>query len=318
MAGRRILDAAKLIQAARSVVKQHVALRSEQLERYNKTSTLAKQAKTQSDRVLLTVQAAAALAKRLSDDDNADQYGNAAPSARAEERPPTETPTSDGKGSNVRHQRPARPASVDDDAPTIHQNVDGESRNGVEKAMGQGLNDEKRDGQVLSSKPRSNINGPDEVANGIDLDVFRTRRVSQMLGRQNNAEDTKYSRSNESLASSTAGSTAASGTTAEHISLDQSVHQGPSEMRQSRVPATRIGRLWQYGGLATSMALGAIGESLRRATGGPSEGSLMLNPANMERLVARLSRMRGAALKLGQMISFQGRHARDLCAFDRR
>lgn len=56
------------------------------------------------------------------------------------------------------------------------------------------------------------------------------------------------------------------------------------------------------------MALGAVGESLRRATGGSdvAGGSLMLSPANMERLVAKLSRMRGAALKLGQMMSFQG------------
>ena len=56
------------------------------------------------------------------------------------------------------------------------------------------------------------------------------------------------------------------------------------------------------------MTLGAVGESFRRATGGggDSSGSLMLSARNMERLVAKLSRMRGAALKLGQMISFQG------------
>lgn len=56
------------------------------------------------------------------------------------------------------------------------------------------------------------------------------------------------------------------------------------------------------------MAFGAVGESLRRATGGRGEagGSLMLSAGNMERLVAKLSRMRGAALKLGQMMSFQG------------
>ena len=56
------------------------------------------------------------------------------------------------------------------------------------------------------------------------------------------------------------------------------------------------------------MTFGAVGESLRRATrgGGDSSGSLMLSAGNMERLVAKLSRMRGAALKLGQMISFQG------------
>jgi aarF domain-containing kinase len=55
------------------------------------------------------------------------------------------------------------------------------------------------------------------------------------------------------------------------------------------------------------MALGAVGESLRRVTGtaAATGGSLMLSPGNLEILVAKLSRMRGAALKLGQMISFQ-------------
>lgn len=64
-------------------------------------------------------------------------------------------------------------------------------------------------------------------------------------------------------------------------------------MRESRVPSSRMGRLFEYGGLAASMAFGAA-----------SSGN-MLSPANMERLVAKLSKMRGAALKLGQMISFQ-------------
>lgn len=56
------------------------------------------------------------------------------------------------------------------------------------------------------------------------------------------------------------------------------------------------------------MTFGAVGESLRRAigSGGETGGSLMLSAGNMERLVAKLSRMRGAALKLGQMMSFQG------------
>lgn len=55
------------------------------------------------------------------------------------------------------------------------------------------------------------------------------------------------------------------------------------------------------------MAFGAVGESIRRVAGGGIPGSsLMLSPSNMERLVSKLSRMRGAALKLGQMISFQG------------
>jgi aarF domain-containing kinase len=79
-------------------------------------------------------------------------------------------------------------------------------------------------------------------------------------------------------------------------------------LRESKVPSSRFGRLWQYAGLGTSMALGAVGESLRRVTGtaAATGGSLMLSPGNLEILVAKLSRMRGAALKLGQMISFQG------------
>jgi aarF domain-containing kinase len=79
-------------------------------------------------------------------------------------------------------------------------------------------------------------------------------------------------------------------------------------MLESRVPSSRLGRIWQYGGLATSMAFGAFGESFRRATGTAdgSNGSIMFSAGNMERLVAKLSKMRGAALKMGQMMSFQG------------
>lgn len=79
------------------------------------------------------------------------------------------------------------------------------------------------------------------------------------------------------------------------------------ELRESRVPSSRFGRIWQYAGLGTSMAFGAVGEGLRRVTGtaAATGGSLMLSPGNLEILVAKLSRMRGAALKLGQIISFQ-------------
>lgn len=77
------------------------------------------------------------------------------------------------------------------------------------------------------------------------------------------------------------------------------------ELKESKVPSSRFGRIWNYSGLAAGMFAGAVSESFNRATGGGGQGSLMLSPANMERLVAKLSRMRGAALKLGQMMSFQ-------------
>ena len=68
MAGRRLLDLAKLVNASRNVAKQHIELRAKQLDVYDKTSTLTKAVKHQTDRVTLTAQAAAALVKRLNEE----------------------------------------------------------------------------------------------------------------------------------------------------------------------------------------------------------------------------------------------------------
>ncbi|KAI1262429.1 ABC1-domain-containing protein [Xylariaceae sp. FL1019] len=76
-------------------------------------------------------------------------------------------------------------------------------------------------------------------------------------------------------------------------------------LRESKVPATRLSRIWNYSGLAAGMLGGALTEGLSRGFGGGGQGSVMLSAGNMERLVAKLSRMRGAALKIGQMMSFQ-------------
>ncbi|EIW71750.1 hypothetical protein TREMEDRAFT_21225, partial [Tremella mesenterica DSM 1558] len=82
----------------------------------------------------------------------------------------------------------------------------------------------------------------------------------------------------------------------------------PILLRASKVPSSRLGRLFHYGSLAASLSLGAASESLRRSTGGSSEGSVFMSDANIRRLVASLSRMRGAALKLGQFMSIQDNH----------
>jgi predicted unusual protein kinase regulating ubiquinone biosynthesis (AarF/ABC1/UbiB family) len=61
-------------------------------------------------------------------------------------------------------------------------------------------------------------------------------------------------------------------------------------------------------GLAASLGYGAASEFLRRTSSSGTEepSSLMMNEANVKRLVNKLSRMRGAALKLGQFMSIQG------------
>ncbi|KAK9449613.1 ABC1 family-domain-containing protein [Limtongia smithiae] len=77
-------------------------------------------------------------------------------------------------------------------------------------------------------------------------------------------------------------------------------------MTESPVPSTRIGRMFHYGSIVTGMGIGALREGVRRLGDGEAkEGSLIMNPANLEMLVGKLSRMRGAALKFGQMLSFQ-------------
>ncbi|KAF8122955.1 hypothetical protein EV363DRAFT_1404361 [Boletus edulis] len=76
----------------------------------------------------------------------------------------------------------------------------------------------------------------------------------------------------------------------------------------SKVPSSRIGRLFHYGGLAASLGYGAASEIIRRSTttsDDRQQGSLMLTEANINRLVSKLSQMRGAALKLGQFMSIQ-------------
>ncbi|KAI9014592.1 ABC1 family-domain-containing protein [Phycomyces nitens] len=79
-------------------------------------------------------------------------------------------------------------------------------------------------------------------------------------------------------------------------------------LKEARIPTSRAGRMWHYGTLATGLGLGAISESVKRATGISSnnQGSVMLSEKNVDRLVEKLSRMRGAALKMGQMLSIQG------------
>lgn len=67
MAGKRLLDAAKLFNAGRSIAKQHFGLRREQWEVYSQTSSLAKAVKSQTDKFTVTAGAAYELARRFNE-----------------------------------------------------------------------------------------------------------------------------------------------------------------------------------------------------------------------------------------------------------
>mgnify|MGYP001171070031 CR=1 FL=1 len=84
--------------------------------------------------------------------------------------------------------------------------------------------------------------------------------------------------------------------------------------KAQKVPSTRLARVATFGGLGFSLGLGTLAEASRRALGtskagknGNSklDGSVVLTDANAERIVQTLCRVRGAALKIGQMLSIQ-------------
>jgi predicted unusual protein kinase regulating ubiquinone biosynthesis (AarF/ABC1/UbiB family) len=81
----------------------------------------------------------------------------------------------------------------------------------------------------------------------------------------------------------------------------------PRSQRHRSVPSSRLARFGAMGGLATGlagdMAMGA-GRALARGER-PRLDTLLLTPASMERIADRLSQMRGAAMKLGQLMSME-------------
>jgi predicted unusual protein kinase regulating ubiquinone biosynthesis (AarF/ABC1/UbiB family) len=78
--------------------------------------------------------------------------------------------------------------------------------------------------------------------------------------------------------------------------------------RPRTVPSSRLSRLAGFGRLAGGIAGNVIGGGAREMLKGqrPDLPSLLLNPANAKRLADELARLRGAAMKLGQLISMDG------------
>ncbi|WP_211277390.1 ABC1 kinase family protein [Erythrobacter donghaensis] len=75
--------------------------------------------------------------------------------------------------------------------------------------------------------------------------------------------------------------------------------------RQRAVPSGRIARFGTFGRLVGGVASGMVAEGARRLASGEgiSARDLILTPGNVQRMTDRLSHLRGAAMKMGQMIS---------------
>jgi aarF domain-containing kinase len=286
--GQALLDAISLASASRNIASQHVHLRTAQWNRFRRSSGAAQEVEQQISQVLDGARAAFALAKRFLEEET-DTWKNGDEAWKSYSTPPT-------------------------------SNVPGQ---GLEE---QRIKSERTPDQTVATSLENELD-LDQPPPGINLNVFHSKKVARSLGQKTlgglhpldpRNKPSRYAAENfpaadvvnEPMHQDPVSTYSAPEETVQQIDTVVSEElpdtpSNPFHMRESRVPSTRVGRLWQYAGLGTSMAFGAIGESFRRATGGPSDGSLMLSPKNMERLVAKLSRMRGAALKLGQMISFQ-------------
>lgn len=91
--------------------------------------------------------------------------------------------------------------------------------------------------------------------------------------------------------------------------------------RTRTVPSSPLARVFGFGQLAAGLAMGTVAEAVRQSVrggdgqaGGSGAGGderrssvkqYVASDANAERLAETLCRMRGAALKLGQMLSIQ-------------
>lgn len=78
--------------------------------------------------------------------------------------------------------------------------------------------------------------------------------------------------------------------------------------KQRKVPSSRVARLASFGGLFAGLGLGTVSELTKGALGlggttDPKEA--LFSPHNAERIVDTLCKVRGAALKLGQILSIQ-------------
>ncbi|EAW08678.1 protein kinase COQ8 [Aspergillus clavatus NRRL 1] len=364
MSGKRLLDAIQFFDVAKSVATKHLVLRQRQLDVFTRTSSLTKGIQRQTEGLILTAQAAAALAKR---------FNEASPPQSAPPQTQTSTTPEPHAGTNSvplspdeakKAQRQAEfqiPSSAaehtgSDSASPLNvskqqdvfyrpsrESTPGlsglprvklpKTANNTEVNFDKAVNADVFHSPIDTERPVSEVatatdrqDVPDEVMK----DIFHSPRVARMLSQKPATSMNRADRrlqgpsaalSNTDTASAPTekskqagkedmekiGASIAEDVTLEDQQLAAELNRGDTYMMtESRVPSSRLGRLWQYGGLATSMAFGAVGESLRRVTGSQQDtGSLMFSAGNMERLVAKLSKMRGAALKLGQMLSFQ-------------
>lgn len=88
------------------------------------------------------------------------------------------------------------------------------------------------------------------------------------------------------------------------IRFEDFAHKKNDEWIERAVPSTPMARIFGFGSLAAKVLVGTAAEAAR-TMGQPRDKPAFATEANTAKLVETLCTMRGAALKLGQMMSIQ-------------
>jgi predicted unusual protein kinase regulating ubiquinone biosynthesis (AarF/ABC1/UbiB family) len=82
----------------------------------------------------------------------------------------------------------------------------------------------------------------------------------------------------------------------------------PAPSKGRAVPSGRFSRLASFGSMASGVAGGMLVDGARQLATGkrPTMGDLLLTPANALKVTQQLAHLRGAAMKLGQLMSMDG------------
>lgn len=83
----------------------------------------------------------------------------------------------------------------------------------------------------------------------------------------------------------------------EPVSCKSKIFQLSSSAKQRKVPASRVSRMMSFGSLAAGLGIGTAAEYARRTLGigdsSSNSGDLFMTPANMDRIVDTLCKVRG-------------------------
>lgn len=230
MAGKRLIDAAKFLNASTSVAKQHLLQRQQQWDVYNRTSSLAKAVNSQTDRVTVTAQAVFQLAKRLNESGPSWRQEESETTEAARHGEPVTMQDAYAAKEDVDSGRWAGPSSTPEvrgspdtrtglTGGTTHDQVEHLSAGGQDTfTQRQEFNHpdlsslirpqlpkhvlETSDVEMPSSTPSLNQDvypGPsqiseDMISDGIDVNILSTPRVSQMLGKKGSALKNPYTK----------------------------------------------------------------------------------------------------------------------------